>query len=260
MSDHDHRLLADVKATGRARRNRRVALIAGVVAGVFLVSAIGVASLDDDRPQRVRIAAPGSEDDIDEASRPTTTTTGLGVEPTSTTALERATTTTAASPPAVPDRPKEATTTTQPPSTAISANHRHEPSGLVFTLTSSRNQFRTSDQATFELVVRNESGVPRTYNSSPGPRFAFVRDGQQVWHDGCETAYPAIFGTDEIAPGEEVRFTGAYPQTSPDGQPRESCQQPPGDYNLTGLFQWCPQGGEECEDIPLTPVPIEIIP
>ena len=142
---------------------------------------------------------------------------------------------------------------------AMSSKTSHEPSGLAFTLTTGANNFRSSDSVSFTLVVRNNSASPRTFNSSPGPRFALFSRDKQVWNDGCETAYAAIFGTDEIAPGEEITFTGKYPQTLEDPASRQKCQQPPGDYNLTGLFQWCPTGGDDCEDVAITPVAVRIV-
>ena len=126
-------------------------------------------------------------------------------------------------------------------------------------LTTSANSFRSSDNVSFTLVVRNNSTSARTYNSSPGPRFALTSGDKQIWNDGCETAYAAIFATDEIGPGEEVTFTGSYPQTMDDPASRESCQRPPGEYNLTGMFHWCPTGGDDCEHVPITPVAVRIV-
>lgn len=255
MSDHDLELLARVKADGRRGRNRRLVVGAGVLATLLLLGAIGIASIDGARPERVRVAAP---DDIGGDAQATTTTTSTVHETTTTTKAELYAPT--------QDPPEETTTTTQqpaadsrPPSAPASATTRHGPSGLVLTITSNRTSLRSSEEAAFTLTVHNESAVPRTYNSSPGPRFALVSNGQQVWHDGCEMAYPAIFGTAEIAPGGEVIFNGKYPQTADDPAARERCEQPPGDYELTGIFQWCPNGDDECEDIAITPIAIPIV-
>lgn len=202
--------------------------MAGLCALLLAAGVVMAVTMREDKPTSVSTGSPGETADSSTTTSPSTTE-------------------------------QEATTTTQPSTTATSSPTRHDPSGLVFTLSTSSTEFRSGDEVAFTLLVRNDSNQTRTYNSSPGPRFAFTSGDKQIWNDGCETAYAAIFATDEIAPGEEVTFTGSYPQTLNDPASRESCQQPPGDYNLTGLFQWCPTEGDDCEHVPITPVAVRII-
>ncbi|MFP5326188.1 MAG: hypothetical protein ACLGHT_01750 [Acidimicrobiia bacterium] len=268
MSDHEHELLARVKAEGHRRRQRRLGVFGAAMAVVILAGALGLASLPDDGGQQVRVAAPADQPDttVRDATATTTTITE-GITPTTSFGDASPPTTTAGpagpSGPATTTPPETTTTTARAPLGAASVTD-HPASGLTFELSTPKNRFRSAEKVEFTLVVRNKGSKTTTYNSSPGPRFAFLAADEQVWNDGCETGYPAIFTTAEIAPGASVTFTGSYPQTTDDPDARERCQQPAGDYALTGLFQWCSGPAEdpcsEGERIGISPIEVTIDP
>lgn len=267
MSDQENELLARVKAEGRRRRNLRRGVLGSAMAVVLMAGALGLASLPDSGGQQVRVAAPAGQPDTTVSDASTTTTITEGITPT-TSFDDVSPPTTTASPdgPSGPatTTPRETTTTTARAPLGAASVTNHPASGLTFELSTPKNRFSSAEKVDFTLVVRNNGSAAATYNSSPGPRFAFLAADEQVWNDGCETGYPAIFTTAEIAPGASVTFTGSYPQTAEDPDARERCQQPPGDYALTGLFQWCSGPAEdpcsEGERIGISPIEVTIDP
>ena len=242
MSDHDHQLLAQVKAEGRRRKRLHLGSLAAVVAVIAIAGAVSAGGSQTD--QQVRVAAPG------------TTTTTSDPLPTTTTGVPSVTsqppgsTTTTVVRGEVP-RQETTTTTTERGDAPIHGTTRHAESGLTLTLVAENAVFGRNERVRFTLMVTNDSTEPRVYDASPGPRLELVQGGERRWDDGCGGAYPAVFHTERIAPGQTVTFHGEYPSSCPVGA---------GSYGLTGIFSWCPvtQPRESCERIPIEPIAVTI--
>lgn len=244
MSDHDQLLLAAVKAEGRRRKRLRIGALA---AGVAAITVAGVVSVGGSHPeQQVQVAAPRSTT-IAETPQATSTT-----DPDLATTTSRADVTTTTVAPGDGPPPSTTTTTAARADAPVHGTTRHAESGLTFTLVSESVVFGRNERVSFSLMVTNDSGEPRVYDASPGPRFELVQNGARRWDEGCGAAYPAVFHTEKIAPGQTLTFRSEYPST---------CPVAPGAYGLTGIFSWCPatQPRESCERIAIEPIALTIV-
>jgi hypothetical protein len=111
---------------------------------------------------------------------------------------------------------------------------RVERQGVELVLTVDKDRYTPAEPVQMELLVRNLSAAPVTFQFSDSQRYDFLvarEDGQLVWYWSHDKMFAQVLGSLTLAPGEERRYRERWDQRDTQGRPV-----PPGRYWVEAVF------------------------